>query len=151
MIKSSTIIFTLVLIILTAGMPMAARVATPVEPPEGVKVISIDEANQFLNQRNVYVYDLRKELYYIKGHIPGAVSLPYRWTEKNSDFKGTGGFDISRLPADKNMVIIFHGDGPEEWRSYYISKAAKEAGYKNVKWLRDGYSNWANRGYTVEH
>jgi rhodanese-related sulfurtransferase len=151
MIKLSAMIFPLMLIISMAGTPMAAIVPTPTEPPEGVKIISINEANQLLHQRNVYVFDMRKELYYGKGHIPGAVSLPYKWTQKEIPYKHTGEFDTSKLPADKNAVIIFHGDGPEEWKSYYTSKAAKKAGYINVIWLRDGYSSWASKGFAVEH
>jgi len=149
--KFSAMIYSLVLIILMAGTPMAAKVPTPTEPPEGVKIISINEADQLIHQRNVYVFDMRKELYYSKGHIPGAVSLPYKWTQKEIPYKRTGEFDISRLPADKNAVIIFHGDDPEEWKSYYTSKAAKKAGYKNVMWLRDGYSSWVSKGFAVEH
>ncbi len=151
MIKSSTVIIPLILIIITVGIPMAAKVPTPIEPPEGIKIISIDEANQLLHQKDVYVFDLRKELYYSKGHIPGSVSLPYKWNKQDANFKHTGDFDISKLPADKNTVIIFHSNGPEEWNSYYSSKSAKEAGYTNVMWLRDGYSTWANKGYAVEH
>lgn len=151
MIKLSTIFISLVLIISMAGMPMAAKVPTPTEPPEGVKIIYINEANQLLHQKDVYVFDMRKELYYGKGHIPGAVSLPYKWSKNKLQYNDTGEFDISKLPADKNAVIIFHCDGPEEWKSYYTSKAAKKAGYKNVMWLRDGYSTWANKGYAIEH
>ncbi|HBH61737.1 MAG TPA: hypothetical protein DDX85_08380 [Nitrospiraceae bacterium] len=150
MIKLFSIFSPLLLITLMTGMPMAAKVPTPAEPPEGVKIISIDEAHQLLYQKDVYVFDMRKELHYEKGHIPGAVSLTYKWTQKELHFNDRGELDMSRLPADKNAVIIFHGHGPEEWKSYYTSRAAKEAGYNNVMWLRDGYSTWANKGYAVE-
>jgi rhodanese-related sulfurtransferase len=150
LIKSPSVFFSLVIIILMAGLTMAAKVSVPSAPPEGVKIISINEANQLLNQKDVYVFDMRKELYYGKGHIPGAVSLPYKWTKSELHNNDLGGFDIYKLPADKNAVIIFHCDGPQEWKSYYTSKAAKNAGYNNVMWLRDGYSTWADKGYAVE-
>jgi rhodanese-related sulfurtransferase len=149
--KLLAILFPLILIIFLLRMPMAAKIPTPTEPPAGVKIISINEANQLLHQKDVYVFDMRKELNYGKGHIPGAVSLPYIWTKNEHPNNYTGKFDSSRLPTDNNCIIIFHGDGPEEWNSYYTSKIVKEAGYKNVMWLRDGYSTWANKGYAVEH
>ncbi|RJR17498.1 MAG: rhodanese-like domain-containing protein [Nitrospiraceae bacterium] len=145
------LLFSLVIIVSLAGIPMAAKVPTPTEPPEGVKLISIDEANQLLHQKNMYIYDMRKELYYGKGHIPGAVSLPYKWTKKESNYNYESKFDITKLPTDKNAPIIIHCDGPDEWKSYYTSKAAKEAGYNNIMWLRDGYSTWTTKGYAVEH
>jgi len=139
------------LLISLTGISMAAKVPTPTEPPEGVKIISIEEANTLLHQKNVYIYDMRRELYYGKGHIPGAVSLPYIWTKKELHYNYTGEFDVSKLPSDKNAAIIFHCEGPDEWKSYYTSKAVKEAGYNNIMWLRDGYSTWTNKGYAVEH
>lgn len=146
-----TIILTIILMLLMTGISMAAKVPAPTDPPEGVKIISINEANEILNQKNVYIFDLRKEFSYGKGHIPGAVSFPYKWARKDADFKPDGDIDLSKLPVDKNTAIIFHCDGPEEWKSYYTSKAAKKAGYTNVMWLREGYSAWANKGYAVEH
>ncbi|MEW6599392.1 MAG: rhodanese-like domain-containing protein [Nitrospirota bacterium] len=151
MLQKLVIFISLVLLIALTGMPMAAKVPAPTEPPKGVKIISINEVDELLNQKNVYIFDMRKELYYGRGHIPGAVSLPYKWTKNKIRYKDTGDFDTSKLPTDKNAVIILHCDGPDEWKSYYSSKAAKEAGYNNVLWLRDGYSAWSNKGYTVEH
>lgn len=149
--KLSKIIITLVLVIIMASMSMAAKVLTPTEPPEGVKIITINEANKLLYKKDVYVFDMRKALHYSKGHIPGALSLPYKWTEKGYPVHSKGEFDMSRLPADKDAIIIFHSEGPDGWKSYYASKVAKEAGYKNIMWFRGGYSSWVEKGYTIEH
>ena len=151
MIRLSRILIPMLLIVSMSAIPKAATVPTPSEPPDGVKVISIHEANQLLYQKDVYVFDMRNERYFGKGHIPGAVSLPYEWTRKRTDYTYSAELDISKLPTDKNASIIFLGDGPEEWKAYYTSKAAKEAGYNNVMWFRDGYSTWLNKGYAVEH
>lgn len=48
-------------------------------------------------------------------------------------------------------AVLFHSDGPTGWKSYYASKAAAEAGYKNVMWMRAGFDQWSEKGYPVEH
>ena len=130
---------------------MAGKVPTPTEPPTGVTMISVADAKPFIERSKVQVFDMRKALNYGKGHIPGAKSIPYKWTKKGHPSQRTGKFDISRLPSDKNAKILFHSDGPTGWKSYYASKAAIDAGYQNVMWMREGFSTWAEKGYTVEH
>lgn len=134
-----------------AGVLFADEVPTPTEPPAGVKIVSADEAKGLVEQHNVNIYDMRKALNYGKGHVPGAVSLPYKWTKKGNPAERTGEYDMSQLPADKNAPILFHSDGPTGWKSYYASKAAAEAGYKHVMWMRGGFDQWSEKGYPVDH
>ena len=133
------------------GLVSAGKVPTPTEPPEGVTIISAADAKSLVDQRSVQAFDMRKALNYGKGHLPRAVSLPYKWTKKGDPRQRTGTFDISKLPADKNVIILFHSDGPNGWKSYYASGAAKEAGFKNVLWMREGFSTWKEKGYSIEH
>jgi len=58
---------------------------------------------------------------------------------------------MTKLPSDKETTILFHSDGPNGWKSYYASKKSVEAGYKNVLWMREGYSTWSEQGYPVEY
>ncbi|KPK00096.1 MAG: hypothetical protein AMK71_08715 [Nitrospira bacterium SG8_35_4] len=138
------------LVFLTARAGMAADVPTPTEPPSGVMMISAVDAKQLIEMNSVQVFDMRKALNFGKGHIPGATSLPYKWTKKGHPSQREGTFDMSKLPTDKNTKVLFHSDGPTGWKSYYASKAAHEAGYNNVMWMRDGYSTWTERGYAIE-
>jgi rhodanese-related sulfurtransferase len=146
-------IFTLVMILSLAltGTAIAGKVPTPTDPPPGVKMVSADEAKTIMANGNVKVYDMRKALNYGKGHLPGSVSIPYKWTKKGHPAERTGTYDMSRLPQDKETTILFHSDGPNGWKSYYASKEAVEAGYKNVLWMRDGYSTWTEKGYPVQN
>ncbi len=134
-----------------ASLTMAGKVPTPTDPPQGVTIVSASDAKPLVNQSSVRVFDMRKALNFGKGHIPGATSLPYKWTKKGDPSQRTGEFNISKLPADKNVKLIFHSDGPNGWKSYYASKAAVEAGHKNVMWMREGFATWTEKGYTVEH
>jgi rhodanese-related sulfurtransferase len=100
--------------------------------------------------KDAQVFDMRKALNFGKGHVPGAASVPYKWTKKGHPSERTGEFDMTKLPSDKNTPIVFHSDGPTGWKSYYASKAAVEAGYKNVNWMRQGFAGWQDKGYPVE-
>ena len=149
--KISLSLLILLLVVLTAGSVMAGKVQTPIEPPTGVTIITVTNAKTLVEQNKAQIFDMRKALNYGKGHIPGAKSVPYKWTKKGHPSQRTGTFDISKLPSDKNVKIIIHSDGPTGWKSYYASKAAKEAGHKNVMWMREGFATWSEKGYTVEH
>ncbi|UCH81223.1 MAG: hypothetical protein JSW20_01080 [Nitrospiraceae bacterium] len=139
----------LVLVIAMAGIATAGDVPTPTEAPAGVKIISAADAKNQIS--NIKVFDMRKALNFGKGHLPGATSVPYKWTKKGHPSQRTGEFDVSKLPADKNQKILFHSDGPNGWKSYYASKKAAEMGYTNVLWMREGFATWSEKGYTVEH
>jgi len=149
--KMLIVFFAVALLVAIAGITPAEEIPTPTKL-DGVKIVSTDEVKAMLGQKGVYVYDMRKALNYGKGHLKGAVSLPFKWTVDDDDpAKRQGQFDMAVLPPDKNAKIIFHSDGPAGWKSYYASKAAKEAGYKNVMWYRDGFDDWSKKGYALEH
>ncbi|MBI4849868.1 MAG: rhodanese-like domain-containing protein [Nitrospirae bacterium] len=134
-----------------AGIAMADDAPTPAKL-EGVKIVTADEVKAVLGQKDVHVFDMRKALNYGKGHLQGAASLPFKWTTENEDpSKRAGEFNLAVLPQDKNAKVVFHSDGPSGWKSYYAAKIAKEAGYKNVMWYRDGFDDWSNKGYPLEH
>jgi rhodanese-related sulfurtransferase len=149
--KTLVLLLISVFVFAVAGMAVAGQVPTPNKPPEGVTIVSADKAKEIVGAKEVYFFDMRKALNYGKGHLPGAVSLPYKWIKKGHPGQRTGEFDMSKLPADKNAIMVFHSDGPNGWKSYYASKAAAEEGYKNVMWLRDGFVTWQDKGYPVEH
>jgi rhodanese-related sulfurtransferase len=149
--KRLTIItLTLVLTFALAGLTMAGKIPTPTDPPEGVQKVTADNAKQLVTTGQAQVFDMRKALNFGKGHMPNATSVPYKWTKKGHPAQRTGEFDMSKLPQDKSATIIFHSDGPNGWKSYYASKAAVKAGYKNVMWMREGFSTWSEKGYPVE-
>ena len=148
--KKATILL-LVCVFAVAGLAIAGKVPTPTDPPEGVKIISAADVSKLMNGTAVKIIDMRKALNYGKGHLPGATSAPYKWTKKGNPAHRTGKYDMTKLPEDKGSQILFHSDGPNGWKSYYASKAAAAAGYKNVLWMREGFATWSEKGYSVEH
>ena len=139
----------LALIFIFAGVIMAHHPPTPSEI-EGVTIISSDKVNALINNRDVYMYDSRKAWHYIEGHIKNAISLPYNFTTLGDIQERKGKFDMLKLPSNKDVIIIFYDDGVHGWHSYNSAKAAKNAGYKNIMWFRDGYEDWGKKGYPIE-
>jgi rhodanese-related sulfurtransferase len=148
--KTLVVLMVSLFVLAVAGMAIAGKVPTPTDPPAGVKIVSADEAKGLI-LKGLKAYDMRKALNYGKGHLPGAVSTPYKWTKKGHPSQRTGEFDESKLPTDKGTLIVFHSDGPNGWKSYYASKKAAEMGYTNVMWMREGFATWSEKGYPIEH
>lgn len=118
----------------------------------GVKVVSVDEVKVLLEKKEVKLFDMRSAINYGKGHLLGAVALPYK---ENSEFKvdfdsSKDSLDLSKLPTDKKTAILFYSDGPKGWKSYKAATLARKAGYKNIMWFRDGTAAWEAKGYKLQ-
>lgn len=147
--KKISIAMTLITVLFFAGKVLAARVLTPTLLPGGI-IVSVETAKAL--HASARFFDMRKVINYGKGHIPGAVSIPFKpKSKKVVEFDKTKDqLDVSKFPADKNAAVVFYSDGPYGWKSYKASIIAINSGYRNVKWMRSGYGNWKNSGYTVE-
>lgn len=122
---------------------------TPLTLPGG-KVLSVDEAKTLIGTASLF--DMRSAVSYGKGHLKGAVALPYgQKSEKSVDFDASKDkFDMSKLPSDKGAAIIFYSDGPTGWKSYKAAVTAIKAGYTNVMWMRGGTAQWEQKGFPLE-
>lgn len=69
---------------------------------------------------------------YIKGHIPGAVSIPDTEFDKKADM----------LPKDKDALLIYYCQGVKCKLSHKSAKKAEKLGYTNVKVYSKGYPDW---------
>ena len=119
---------------------------------EGVKVISASEAKALADGKGAKFFDMRSAINYGKGHLPGAVALPYK---ENSEFSPSfdaskDTFDLKKLPADKNTPIVFYSDGPTGWKSYKAAFQARKAGYKKVMWMREGTKGWEAKNLPLQ-
>lgn len=119
---------------------------------KGGKVVSIDEAKGMLDKKAAAFFDTRAVINFGKGHIPSASIVSYK---EKSDFKenfdgALDQFELAKLPADKNAKIIFYSDGPKGWKSYKAAVLSVHAGYKNVMWMRLGFTGWTDKNLPVE-
>lgn len=117
----------------------------------GVKVVKADDVVAALKAGAV-VIDTRVANEYAEEHIKGARSVPYKEkSAKSVNFDAAqDSFDLSKLPADKNALIVFYCNAGECWKSYKSSVAALRAGYKNIAWFRGGMPEWKSQKLPVE-
>lgn len=116
----------------------AAFVAAPVLAAE-FPDISIGELKTAIAEKKVTVIDVNGAASYEKGHVPTAIS--YAAVSKDL---------ASKLPSDKNALIVAYCGGPSCNAYQKAAKAAKELGYTNVKHLSAGISGWLQAGEATE-
>lgn len=135
---------------------LSATIAFASDDPEtpqtftGGKIISVDEAKGLIGKAKFF--DMRKAISFGKGHVPGAVALPYdQKSEKAENFDATKDkFDLAQLPSNKADPIVFYSDGPTGWKSYKAAVIAVRNGYTNVMWMRGGTKDWEQKNFPIE-
>lgn len=123
---------------------------TPTVLP-GAKLVSAPEVRDLM-AKGVPVYDVRIEEEYQNGHLPGAISVPYKeGSAKEVGFDPADDqFALNKLPKDKNAPLIMYCDGTICWKSYKSASMAIQAGWKNIYWFRGGFPEWREAGLPTE-
>ena len=118
---------------------------------QGATVITAEQAKELM-AKGAPLFDTRVEHENKESHIKGAISVPYKEnSQKEVSFDETlDAFDLSKLPKDKNLPLIFACNGAECWKSYKSAKLAIKNKYTKVYWFRGGYPEWKSLGYPVE-
>ncbi len=152
--RSGTIIsFCFIAILLLITEPLLSRKIKPLTPTKIRSVITVGDRWVKANYKKMKVFDVRKKAEYIEGHIPGAVSVPYKEkSRKAANFNPRKDkFDIRKFPVNKSEPIIVYCNGPRCWKSYKASVLLKRNGYKKIYWYRNnGFPGWKAKGYPVE-
>mgnify|MGYP000002196152 CR=1 FL=1 len=140
--------------VLVSSLSFAALAEDPATPTalKGGKVISVDDASTLSKAKSATFVDTRSPLNFGKGHIPAAVSAPYKEkSDKVENFNAAeDSFDFAKIPADKSAAIVFYSDGPTGWKSYKAAVLAIKEGYKNVSYFRGGYTDWTAKNLPSE-
>jgi rhodanese-related sulfurtransferase len=92
-----------------------------------------------LEAKTVTVIDVNGTESFKTGRIPGAI-----------DFEAQGKELASKLPADKNALVVAYCGSPQcsAWKS--AAKAVAALGYTNVKHYSGGISGWKDAGGKLE-
>ena len=101
--------------------------------------ISIADLKQAIADKKVTVIDVNGAASYKNGHVPGAVNF----AEAKADL-------ASKLPADKNALVVAYCGGPQCSAYKAAANAASSLGYTNVKHLSAGISGWKAAGESLE-
>jgi len=104
--------------------------------------ISLSEATNLFKKGEAVFIDARSMAEYDAGHIKGAISLPY----KEVDWK----FVEAMAGVSEESAVITYCDGETCELSMELAVFLRNAGYKNVKVLSNGWSAWKQNGLPVE-
>ncbi len=129
----------------------APGVPTPTELPGG-RIVSLQEARDMIDA-GTRIIDVRSGINFGRGHIPGAVLVPYKGSSaKRVDFDPTlDRFPLSALPEEKDAPVLVYSHGDTGWKSYKAAVTAIRSGYTQVSWFRDGFSTWVAADLPVAH
>lgn len=138
-------------LVLGLGILPGALAADTPATLAGVKIVSAEAALKMAGQ-GVPLIDTRVATEYADKTIKGAKSVPYREkSAKEVKFdRSKDEFDLSKLPSDKNAPLVFFCNSGECWKSYKASVVARDAGYKQVHWLRGGMPEWVSKGLPTQ-
>jgi rhodanese-related sulfurtransferase len=105
--------------------------------------ISIQELKKMIDQgAEVTIIDVQPKAIYDKGHIKGAISIPWKSQIALED--------VWSLPSDK-PIVTYCACGPGESDSANIASQLIRMGYDDVKVLKDpSIQGWKEAGYPIE-
>jgi rhodanese-related sulfurtransferase len=154
-IKTIKQVFFIALIVLIAGfvsnrlrsdkMPLVedwsakSNLVTP--SGENLEISLSDATNLFKKGEAVFI-DARSRTEYDAEHIKGAKSLPY----KEADLKFVEAMD----GISEESAVITYCDGETCELSMDLAVFLRNAGYKNVRVLSNGWSVWKQNGLPME-
>ena len=101
--------------------------------------ISIKEVKKLSETRKATIIDVNGTESYNNGHVPGAL-----------DFAAIKGDLASKLPKDKNALIVAYCGNPKCQAYQAAASAATKLGYKNVKHMSAGIAGWKEAGEKTE-
>jgi rhodanese-related sulfurtransferase len=136
---------------LYAGAEEKMQQLTPLYLPGG-KVVSPVLAKKLHDNKEAKFYDTRSTIEFDQARIAGARLLPYTENSERVPYFDPSGdlFDTIQLPPNKGQTMIFYCAGPDGWKSYKAAVLAIKEGYRDVMWLRDGFSGWQTARFPVE-
>ncbi len=105
-------------------------------------LVSIERVKEMLDDPYAFIIDARGEDEYGKGHIRGALNVPYdRFVEFYS-------YVTEMIPLDAPIVCYCRSVTCDF--SDHLAEELRIAGYKNVYIFREGWDAWVAEGNEVE-
>lgn len=125
------IIFSLALLIVATG-------CTEDSTKGEIKLITVEEMQTLIDQKDVQLVDVRTVLEYQEGHIRNS---------QNIDFNSpTFDQDISKLDKTKPVILYCKAGG----RSSKCAKKLQKAGFIKIFDLEGGITQWKFKGLNIE-
>ncbi|WP_460020598.1 rhodanese-like domain-containing protein [Magnetospira thiophila] len=125
--------------------PCVVLADKPVAPEQvpGAETVSAEQAVLLIQSMpGLVIVDSRRREEFVKGHIPGAVSL------LDSDMTRES---LAAVAPDPTTPILFYCNGPRCLRSSQASSLALSWGYHRIYWFRGGWTEWAGQEFPVSY
>lgn len=91
------------------------------------------------HQANVVFLDARSRDDFMQGHIPGAVSLPYR----DRDFEDRLWEFLASPRCKPDAPVVVYCSGCCSTDAVFLAVRLQEVGFKQIKHYKDGFPGWA--------
>jgi rhodanese-related sulfurtransferase len=102
--------------------------------------VSVTAARTLFDSRRLLVLDVREKDAYVKGHLPGAISVPL----------GELAQRIGTLGLTKaDPVLVYCGEGSN--RAPDATRELNARGYERAVNLKGGFASWLAAGQPVAH
>ena len=98
---------------------------------------AVELPHQRAAQPDMVIVDVRSALEYRRGHVPGAVHLPF-WA---------AAFRPLPAPASAAPIVVYCGHGPRAW---VAAGALRGRGFERVTCLRGHMAAWRQAGLREE-
>lgn len=106
--------------------------------PVGAQNMDVDDLKSLIDEhKNFTLIDSRPTASFLPSHLPGAISIP------STEMKSAPG----TLPADKNQMLVFYGQGATSTSSTHSALLTVQAGYRNVSVMLEGETVWVDEEY----
>jgi len=133
--------FSIVLGVLVTWVGSLSAQRPEVIGPASVPRLSLSDFRGRLASGTLLVVDVRDELVYRAGHIPGAISVPLAEIEKHApDLRGRA----------QQRLVVTYCSCPSEQTALTAAVALWKSGLTNVSVLIGGYPEWAATGGAIE-
>lgn len=103
------------------------------------EIVSVERAKLIFDEESAIFIDARPMYSYQRGHIPGAINIPYSSRDKASLMK-----DISK---DENIITYCYSAKCNQAR--ILVRDLKKMGYTNVALFEGGIVEWKKAGYPL--
>jgi len=105
----------------------------------GEAEITVKDVKQLRdNETNFTLIDSRIKGEYAQSHLPAALSLPAC---------NEGKQQLLSLPEEKEQLLIFYCGWPACSMNTQAATFAKQAGYTNIRFMKDGLEGWIKAGF----
>jgi rhodanese-related sulfurtransferase len=110
-----------------------------VEESAATSILVAKLAERIRGDSPPFILDARKREEYARGHIPGALNIPYRELPTR----------LAELPIRKSEEVVVYDQGGRG-SAYHAEETLRGSGYSNVRDLTGHFNKWQAAGLPIE-